>query len=505
MIDMYINDEIEDGDVARYALGLMYGRYVPADLEGAIDLLEKVSDEDCCARYLLGCAKLLGLGTEQDVEGGVGDVRMARAMGSSAAALKIAEWRIEGSYMPRDLRMAETAIQQADDTPYVHFLMGRLAEAQGKSSEGFMRKAFKACGDRRHARNPDILFLKGYLYEHGLGTDKDSDKAAEMYVAAAKASHPSAAEYAEQVSTSGTSDAAPCGFPAGETVSGPLSVSDMVVGFDTEMGRISDAFLARGDRKTLAERLGLEVPLMFLLYGPPGNGKSLFCRALGKATGSHVIFLDANNTLDRYVGSEQAAITAAFKEARNHPRSIIFMDEFDSLASRRDEESPKYSRDMVNSILMEVDGIRSAPRGNTVIIVAATNKPWLIDEAMMRSGRLEAVYVGLPDSGARARILHIALAGRAVEDDIDLDDVVSRTEGYSGADVVKIVKDAALIAFRRCVDADDDGGRISNADIQAALEQSKSTVDMNEVEKLKAWGARHAQCKPAKVNLVGYN
>ncbi|MBQ7179177.1 MAG: ATP-binding protein [Victivallales bacterium] len=168
-----------------------------------------------------------------------------------------------------------------------------------------------------------------------------------------------------------------------------------------------------------------------LLYGPPGTGKTMFARAIAGEMGLPFIYKKISELKDKYVGESEKAISRLFEEVYSHKQSIVFIDECEGLLRKRGNQKVN----IVEAFLSELDGF-ATNREVQVFILLATNRPWLLDSAVTRSGRIgAAVHVGLPDAEARKTIISSALRDVPLADDVDIDEIVSMTEGYSGAEL----------------------------------------------------------------------
>ncbi|MEM9664037.1 MAG: AAA family ATPase, partial [Bacteroidota bacterium] len=197
------------------------------------------------------------------------------------------------------------------------------------------------------------------------------------------------------------------------------------------------------------DHLGIDAPKGVLLYGPPGTGKTLIARAVAHETNAHFIVVNGPEVIDKMYGASEAQLRKLFEEASRKAPSILFIDELDAIAPKRDDLSGdrQVERRVVAQLLALMDGLQS--RGH-VIVVAATNLPDSLDPALRRPGRFDReISIGVPDREGRAHILEIHSRGMPLADDIDLDHLAGRTHGYVGADLEALCREAAMRALRR--------------------------------------------------------
>ena len=195
----------------------------------------------------------------------------------------------------------------------------------------------------------------------------------------------------------------------------------------------------------LFEETNTDPPSGVLLHGPPGTGKTLLARALAGETDVNFVRVDGPEIVDRYVGESEKAIRKVFERARQAAPSIVFFDEIDAIAGTRGE-SHEVTERVVSQLLTELDGMSENPN---LVVLAATNRRDFIDPALLRPGRLDThVLVPEPDLEARRKILEVHTRGKPFADDVDIGAFADELEGYTGADLEALVRDASMKAIR---------------------------------------------------------
>ncbi len=207
----------------------------------------------------------------------------------------------------------------------------------------------------------------------------------------------------------------------------------------------------------LFKRLGIDAPKGVLLHGPPGTGKTMLAKAVAGETSSNFISIGGPEIMSKFYGESEEKLREIFKNAEENSPSIIFIDEIDSIAPKRDEVQGEAERRIVAQLLSLMDGLKS--RGK-VVIIGATNRPNSIDEALRRPGRFDReIEIGVPDVHGRLEILQIHTRGMPLTSDVDLNKIAEKTHGYVGADLAALCREAAMAALRRVlpdVNTDDD-------------------------------------------------
>lgn len=219
-------------------------------------------------------------------------------------------------------------------------------------------------------------------------------------------------------------------------------------------------------------RIGIRPAKGFLLYGPPGTGKTLLAKAVAREAQANFIATKSSDLLSKWYGESEQQIARLFSRARQVAPCVIFIDELDSLVPARGGGmgEPQVTERVVNTILSEMDGLEEL---QSVVVIGATNRPNLIDPALLRPGRFdELIYVGLPDAPGRERILTIQTGKMPLADDVDLAEVARRTDRYTGADLEDVVRRAGLVALRASLGA----AQVTMANFEEALLDSRATV-----------------------------
>jgi transitional endoplasmic reticulum ATPase len=250
---------------------------------------------------------------------------------------------------------------------------------------------------------------------------------------------------------------------------------DDIAGLDDVKNEIRLKMIYPFTHPELAQRYGIPTGGGVLLYGPPGTGKTMIAKAIAGEIDATFFVVSPAQMMSKWVGEAEQNVRKLFESAKSEPRSIIFIDEIEALVPKRKSDSSTVMQRVVPQILQELEGFdRKTDRA--LLFVGATNRPWMLDEAVMRPGRFDArVYVGLPDAPARMRLLEIYLSGRPLAGDVDHGELCDLLNGYSGADIKAIAHESAECAFLEAIGGGDPR-EISRADVLAAVERIRPSV-----------------------------
>ena len=245
----------------------------------------------------------------------------------------------------------------------------------------------------------------------------------------------------------------------------PRITYDELGGLKNEVQKIREMVELPMRHPELFEKIGVEAPKGVLLYGPPGTGKTLLAKAVAGETNAHFISLSGPEIMGKYYGESEERIREIFTQAEENSPSIIFIDEIDSIAPKRDEVSGDVEKRIVSQLLTLMDGMKS--RGK-VVVIAATNRPDSIDPALRRPGRFDReIEIGIPDDEGRFDILSIHTRGMPINEKVDLKQISKITHGFVGADLEVLSKEAAMRSLRRILpEIDLDEEKVSSEILQ---------------------------------------
>ncbi|MBQ8179414.1 MAG: CDC48 family AAA ATPase [Candidatus Methanomethylophilaceae archaeon] len=272
-------------------------------------------------------------------------------------------------------------------------------------------------------------------------------------------------------------DAAPTGPKPRTATTGKQVTYDDVGGLDEELRRIREMIELPLKHPELFDRLGIGAPKGVLLYGPPGTGKTLIAEAVANESGAALYSIRGPEIIGQYYGQSEERLRDIFREAADNAPSVVFLDEIDSIAPNRDSVSGEVERRVVAQLLTLMDGL--GDRGN-VIVIGATNREDSIDPALRRPGRFDReIEIGVPGRRARADILEVHLRDMPLTDDVSIDVLAGMTQGFVGADLAALCREAAMRCLRsRMMELDMDrpvpsrvleSMRVSMSDFEHAL------------------------------------
>ena len=246
------------------------------------------------------------------------------------------------------------------------------------------------------------------------------------------------------------------------------------------------------------KRLGIRPPRGLLLYGPPGTGKTLLAKAVAKESEANFIQVKGPSLLSMWVGESEKGVRKIFERARQVSPCIVFFDEIDALAGKRGmEHGQKVTERVLNQLLAEMDGIENL---SNVIVVGATNRPDMLDSALLRPGRFDRILLSpAPTSQGRKEILKIHTKNMPLAKDVNLNKLIDRTEGFVGADIEALVREAAMLALRENIE----NKEVSMKNFEEALKKVSASVTKSDNEKYRKIeqeylrNAKSALTKPA--------
>ncbi len=225
------------------------------------------------------------------------------------------------------------------------------------------------------------------------------------------------------------------------------------------------------------KRLGIRPPRGILLYGPPGTGKTLIAKAVANESNANFLSIKGPEIFSKWVGESEKAIRELFKRAKQVAPCIVFLDEIDALAPRRGlYEGSHVTESVVNQLLTSIDGLESL---EGVVVIGATNRPDIIDPGLLRPGRFDRlILVPAPDKKARLEIFKIHTKNMPLAEDVNLEELAERTDGYSGADIESLCREAAMNALRRDMDAK----KVTLKDFEDAFKVVKGSITKEMME-----------------------
>ncbi|MBU2576324.1 MAG: CDC48 family AAA ATPase [Nanoarchaeota archaeon] len=250
-------------------------------------------------------------------------------------------------------------------------------------------------------------------------------------------------------------------------------------------------------------KMGIRPPKGILLYGPPGTGKTLLAKAVANESEANFIQIKGPELLSMWVGKSEEGVRKIFEKARQVSPCIIFFDEIDSIANRRGggiDGGSRVTENVLNQLLAEMDGIEDL---TNVIVIGATNRPDILDPALMRPGRFDRiVYVPVPEKDGRLQILKIHTEGMPLAESVSLNKLAEETEGYTGADIESLVREAAMLALREvwANNEDIETKKVTNKHLEKAMEKVLPSVSKNDQQRYKLVESKYLRSAKAALN-----
>lgn len=234
----------------------------------------------------------------------------------------------------------------------------------------------------------------------------------------------------------------------------------------------------------LFERFGKKAGGGILLYGLPGTGKTMFAEAAANEADALFIPIKCSDIKSKWYGESEKKVKEIFQKARKAKKAILFFDEFEAIGAKRTDDDNNGNNDLVPQILAEMQGVGTSSNDATIVVIAATNKPWSIDSAFMRPGRFdEKIYIPLPDYEARRRLFELQLSKLPISKDMDFDYLAKITEGFNGADIKEVCEKLKMSAIRDSL-ASNEEQEIGMEDVHRIEKTIQSSVSAEDVSRL---------------------
>lgn len=266
-----------------------------------------------------------------------------------------------------------------------------------------------------------------------------------------------------------------------ELMNKPTERLDDVAGLDEVKQELREKVIEPFLHPDIYERFKVTVGGGILMYGPPGNGKTFVAKAIAGELDAAFFNVNASQIKDKYVGESEKNMQRLFEEARTHEKSVLFLDEVDHLLARRGNRKIG----TVTQFLSLTDGL--VKNTNCLLVLAATNKPWILDEAVVRPGRLGThIYVGPPDEKAREAIVAYNMRDVPVDENVSFADIAERTKGFSGADMAELCDRAKRYALNRQLESNSEQN-VTKEDFMAALTKVASSITPALLKQFEEW------------------
>lgn len=260
---------------------------------------------------------------------------------------------------------------------------------------------------------------------------------------------------------------------------------DDIAGLDEVKKTFKEKVIMPFEHPELFQKFGKKAGGGILLYGLPGTGKTMFAEAAANEVDALFIPVKCSDIKSKWYGESEKNVKAIFAKAKKASKSIIFFDEFEAIGAKRTDSSDNANNDLVPQILAEMQGVGSSSSKSTIVVIAATNKPWAIDSAFMRPGRFDSkIYVPLPDFDARKKLFELQLSKLPISEDLDLDYLAKITEGFNGADIKEVCEKLKMSAINDSLEKGEEQ-TIGMDDVQRIEKGIKSSVSLEDIERLK--------------------
>ena len=281
----------------------------------------------------------------------------------------------------------------------------------------------------------------------------------------------------------------------------PDTSFDDVVGMNDVKQLIRTGVIEQIRHPELYKSYALQGGTGILMFGLPGTGKTTMARAIAHEVNAPLFVVNLSDVLSKWVGESERRIKQLFEKARQSECAILFFDDFDALGQLRQDDG-NHNNKVIVELINQMDGFRK--NTNTIVLLAATNRPWMVDPALMRPGRLEHhIYIPLPDEDARLMLIHKTLKNAPVAEDVDLQTLSQALEGCNGADVVSVVNIAKRKAVARAVDLQENGvddlSPVTQQDFMEAAKEHRSSVVPDDIQRMRAYALSRGIALPDKM------
>ena len=264
-----------------------------------------------------------------------------------------------------------------------------------------------------------------------------------------------------------------------------------VAGLDDVKEQIIYSVLEPLKNPSIAAAYDIRPGAKILLYGPPGTGKTYIAKAISGEINADFFAVDCHSLISKYLGDSSKNLSELFRAAREKERAVIFFDEFDAIASQRDSKGESADAEIsrfVATFLTEVDGFASKDDKNMILMIAATNRPWAIDKAVLRGGRFDThIYVGLPDQKSREFLVNKELASAPIDKDVDMRELAENLKGFGGGDITAICRRIKQIAYIRAVKANQINN-ITKDDCFQAISEAHNMISDDDLKRYYEFG-----------------